>query len=135
MSDENQPIVIDNGTGMIKAGIGGDEVPKAYFPTVVGYVKYNKILGTDGKECLIGKDAIQKKGLLHLKYPLENGIVKNWDDMEKIWRYCYYYELKTEPEQHPVLLTEAPLNPKKNREKMTEIFFEEFKVPGFSVFT
>ncbi len=90
MFEDNPAIVIDNGTGMIKAGIAGDEAPKAYFPSVVGYVKYNKIIGTEGKECLIGHDAISKKGLLHLKYPLENGVVKNWDDMEKIWRYCYF---------------------------------------------
>lgn len=73
--------------------------------------------------------------MLTLKYPLENGIVQNWSDMEKIWRYCYFDQLKTDPEIHPVLVTEAVLNPKKNREKMMEIFFDEFKVPGFVVFT
>ena len=135
MFEDVPAVVIDNGTGMIKAGMAGDEAPKAYFPTVVGYVKFNKIIGTDRKDCAIGDDAIQKKGLLTLKYPLENGIVQNWSDMEKIWRYCYFDQLKTDPEIHPVLLTEAALNPKKNREKMMEIFFDEFKVPGFYVFT
>ncbi len=135
MFEDVPAVVIDNGTGMIKAGMAGDEAPKAYFPTVVGYVKFNKIIGTDRKDCAIGDDAIQKKGLLSLKYPLENGIVQNWSDMEKIWRYCYFDQLKTDPEIHPVLLTEAALNPKKNREKMMEIFFDEFKVPGFYVYT
>ena len=54
--------------------------------------------------------------------------------MEKIWNYCYFTELKSDPEEQPVLLTEAPLNPTKNREKMIEIFFEKFKVPAFYVF-
>ena len=91
--------------------------------------------GADDKDCYIGEDAINKKGVLSLKYPLNNGIVKNWGDMEKIWRHCYFDQLKADPEMHPVLLTEAALNPKENREKMTEIFFDEFKVPGFYVYT
>ena len=91
--------------------------------------------GADDKDCYIGEDAIAKKGVLSLKYPLSNGIVKNWDDMEKIWRHCYFDQLKADPEMHPILLTEAALNPKENREKMIEIFFDEFKVPGFYVYT
>lgn len=135
MSDNNPAVVIDNGSGMIKAGIAGDDAPRVYFPSVVGIPKYDKIHGADDKSFYIGQDAINKKGVLTLEYPLENGIVKNWDYMEKIWHYTYYNELKTDPADQPVLLTEAPLNPKKNREQMIEIFFEKFHVPAFYVFT
>lgn len=134
MSD-NPAVVIDNGSGMIKAGIGGEDAPRVNFPSVIGKPRYEKVQNDPDKEFFIGSDAIAKRGLLSLEYPLENGIVKNWEYMSKIWHYTYYTELKTDPADQPVLLTEAPLNPKTNREKMIEVFFEEFKVPAFYVFT
>ena len=67
-----------------------------------------------------------KKGILALKYPIEHGIIEDWDAMEKIWHHCYQNELRVEPHKHPCLLTEAPMNPKKNREKMISIMFDTF---------
>jgi actin len=68
-----------------------------------------------------------------LKYPIEHGIITNCDDMEKIWPNIFDNEIRVDPAEHPVLLTEVPLNPKANREKMIQLLFEIVNVPSFDV--
>jgi len=133
MSEEIK-VVIDNGSGVIKAGLSGNNHPTAKFPSIVGTPRTGKqMVGTETKEFYVGDEAQKMRGVLNLNYPIAHGIVQNWDYMEKVWEYCFTNELRIDPSEAKVLLTEAPLNPKANREKMTQIMFETFQVRGLYV--
>ncbi|CAK7244026.1 MAG: actin [Sporothrix thermara] len=109
MEEEVAALVIDNGSGMCKAGFAGDDAPRAVFPSIVGRPRHHGIMiGMGQKDSYVGDEAQSKRGILTLRYPIEHG-------------------------EHPILLTEAPINPKSNREKMTQIVFETFNAPAFYV--
>ncbi|GJQ86334.1 hypothetical protein Trydic_g9029 [Trypoxylus dichotomus] len=126
-SNASQAIILDNGSGLIKAGLASERIPKCIIPNRVARQKIGGVRG----ETLIGPiDDVSK---LSINYPMEHGVVTDWDDMEKIWHHIYHKQLNLLPEDHPVLFTEPALNPRNNREKIIEILFEKFKVPALCI--
>jgi len=131
--DEQAAVVVDNGTGQMKAGFSGDDAPKCVFPSVVGRPRHEGVMVGMGKDALVGDEAQCKRGIMTMRYPIDHGVVTNWDDMEKVWNHAFYEELRITPEDSAMMMTEAPLNPKANREKMTQIMFETFQCPAVYV--
>ena len=92
----NAPIVLDNGSGTIRAGFAGEDVPKCIFPSYVGRPKHIRAMaGALEGDVFIGPRAQELRGLLKINYPLEHGIVTDWDDMERIWQWVWSEGLKT----------------------------------------
>ncbi|CAF0923219.1 unnamed protein product [Didymodactylos carnosus] len=134
MTESYAAVIIDNGTGVCKAGFSGEDSPRSAFPALVGRPRHHGVmLGASTKEAYVGEDAQNRRGILTLQYPIEHGVVTNWEDMERVWSHTFYNELRIAPEEHSCLITEAALNPKINREKMAQIMFETFGVPAVYV--
>lgn len=128
---ESRPIVCDNGSGLMKAGFAGDDVPCVVFPNLIGRPRNKHAMVSMGqKDMYFGDEAEARRGVLSLSYPIHHGIVRCWEGIESVWEHTFDQELRVSTEEHPVLLTEAPLNPKINREKMVEIMFEGFNIPA-----
>ncbi|EFC46665.1 predicted protein [Naegleria gruberi] len=131
MTDENPPLIIDNGSSQMKAGFSGDYAPRAVFPTVTSHRKVAPFLLSMGSiETYVGDYALCRRGINVYKYPIDRGLISDWYHMEKIWHHTFYNELRVAPEEHEVLLMEMPLNSKDVKVKMTQIMFESFKVRG-----
>ena len=132
--------MLDGGTGFVKVGYAGDNFPAFEFPSIVG----RPILRTEEKgdsdlkikDIMCGDEAAEARAMLQISYPMENGIVKRWDDMQHLWDYTFFVKLGLKPEDlknYYILLTEPALNPLKNREKMCEVMLEHYKFKGVHV--
>lgn len=131
MEAPTSSVILDCGSGMTKAGIGGETMPRSVFPTLVGTPKATVGMPAMGaKREYIGDEAISKKGILKLTYPIENGNVKDWDSVKTIWSHLFSNEIRQDPKESAVFITDPDRDPKINKEKFAEIFFEEFKVPA-----
>ncbi|KAF9924261.1 Arp2/3 complex subunit, actin nucleation center [Mortierella alpina] len=134
--DASKTIVVDNGTGFVKVGYAGSNFPEHVYPSVVGrpILRAEESIGNvQVKDIMVGDEAAELRSILQMSYPMENGIVKNWTDMKHLWDYTFNEKLKIDPRDSKIMLTEPPMNPKANREKMVECMFEEYGFQGVYV--
>mgnify|MGYP000872368240 CR=1 FL=1 len=115
-------IVCDNGTGYLKMGFAGDSFPRHHIPTIVGrpMLRAGQSVGdVELKDIMFGNEASPYRALLDITYPVEHGKVNNWDDFSQLWEYTFRAQMGIKDyTSSKILVTEAALNPKKNREKM-----------------
>lgn len=130
------PIVLDQGTGFVKIGHAGNNFPDHTFPSIVGrpILRAEERTGdVEIKDIMCGDEASAVRSALQISYPMENGIIRNWEDMEHLWDYAFYERLQEDTTGKKVLLTEPPMNPLKNREKMCDLMFEKYQFGGVYV--
>jgi actin-related protein 2 len=99
------------------------------FPSIVGrpILRAEERLGSSTiTDLMVGDEAAENRSFLQVTHPMEHGIVKNWEDMKHLWDYTFTEKLKVDPAGRKVLLTEPPMNPKANRQKMAEVMFETY---------
>mmetsp|Transcript_27086 Transcript_27086/g.68032 ORF Transcript_27086/g.68032 Transcript_27086/m.68032 type:complete len:381 (+) Transcript_27086:319-1461(+) len=129
-----QALVLDNGSSTIKAGFAGEDTPHAVFPSLVGHVRQAGLASSSLPALpahYVGEAACSRRELLSLSRPLERGLVVDWDDAERLWQYAFSgAALRVAPEEHSLLLSEAPLTPRASREKLSQVLFETFNTPA-----
>eukprot|EP01112_Ceratiomyxa_fruticulosa_P022677 TRINITY_DN8397_c0_g1_i1.p1 TRINITY_DN8397_c0_g1~~TRINITY_DN8397_c0_g1_i1.p1 ORF type:complete len:396 (-),score=113.74 TRINITY_DN8397_c0_g1_i1:286-1473(-) len=138
MANKSTTVVCDNGTGFVKCGFAGANFPTAIFPSMVGRPimrSEEKVENMVVKDIMVGDEAAKLRSSLQITYPLDNGIVRNWEDIQYVWDYAFSEKLGINPRDCKILLTEAPMNPLQNRKKMVETMFEKYQFEGVYVAT
>ncbi|KAI4812708.1 hypothetical protein KUCAC02_024076 [Chaenocephalus aceratus] len=116
-SQGRKVVVCDNGTGFVKCGFAGSNFPEHIFPALVGRPIIRstaKVGNIEIKDLMVGDEASELRSMLEVNYPMDNGIVRNWDDMKHLWDYTFG------PEKLNV----------ENREKIIEVMFETYQFSG-----
>ena len=126
----SKPLVCDNGTGFVKVGWSGSNFPEHVFPSMVGrpIMRFEEEFKDDAalKDIMCGDECAARRSMLQCSYPVENGMVRSWEDMKHLWDHTFFERLKIDPKEHSVLLTEPPMNPKANKLNMLTHMFEVY---------
>lgn len=131
-NDSSRAIVMDFGSSTTKVGFSGYDSPRSIFRSVVareGSGSFVKVMGSR-QECFIGDDALDVRRLIPLKFPVQRGSFKNLDDLQRIIQYSYREKLRSDPEDHPLLLSESTTSDPASKKSLSQILFETFKVPS-----
>ena len=139
MTNTPPVIILDNGSGYLKAGLSTSNIPDITMPALIGrpMLRYAELVeDIELKPIMIGDEVTPVRSLLDLTYPIKEGIVMDEDDMELLWEYAITKKLGVKEDDlknRKVLLTEAPANPTANKEKMLDILFKKMGVPMVNI--
>lgn len=123
-------MVIDAGTCTTRAGAAGSEAPSVVFPTLLGRPRQRLAMPTlDARSLYVGEEALARRGVLALEYPVAHGAVRDWDGIRRVWDRCFC-RLRALPSEWGVLLAEAPGGSARDRAETCRIMFEELCVRG-----
>lgn len=137
MSSLPPVIIIDNGSGYLKAGLSNQKTPSVNIPSLIGrqLLRYGEKLdlkktkGLEMKTLMVGDEVLPFRSMLELSYPLKEGKINNPDDLTVLLEYCVNNKLKIDDlSDKRVIITEAPLNPIENKKILCEILFEKMEV-------
>ncbi|KAJ2713492.1 NuA4 histone acetyltransferase subunit [Coemansia spiralis] len=156
--DEVNALVLDIGSTYTRAGFAGEDMPKAYFPSRIGYVETDVEVAettdepsngpADGdvvmgdraaaatrskRQYLCDTEGGAWRAGMEIGGPMEDGVVKDWEIYENIWEYAFKTRLRVRAEEHPVIVSEAAWNTSELRAKLVEMAFEKFQCPAFFV--
>ena len=128
-----QYIIIDNGSGSIKAGYSDKKIPSVVEQTLLGNIRRLKggcVIGPGVFTTYFGKDANYRRAILNIEKPIQKGVITNWNQIEKFWDFIMRSKLNADVENSFVMLTETPNNSHSNRVDMCQKMFECFNVKG-----
>lgn len=101
--DQEEFVVIDMGTGFIKAGFSGEDLPRVVIPTAVAEQTIevppealNQPGGTDAKpktSYTFGNGAIASRDTHEYSEPIQRGVVVDMDKMERLLEHIFTNEL------------------------------------------
>eukprot|EP00898_Chlorokybus_atmophyticus_P005748 jgi/Chlat1/6174/Chrsp41S09036 len=121
----------------VKCGFAGDNFPRAVFPCIVGrpMLRHGEITtqASATKDVQVGKECLANRHQLEVRYPVSNGIVHNWEDMGHVWDHTFHERLRIDTAECKIMLTDPPLNPAKNRERMVETMLETYRFEAAQV--
>ncbi|KAL7721673.1 actin [Entamoeba marina] len=132
MRSSHPPVIIDIGASTVKSAFSDKMKVNSIFTNVVGKPRIRGcFMPGIANTFYIGEDAILKRGVLDIKRPIENGIITDWNDMEKIFHHTIYNEIRVPPEEQPLLLTYPNKSRRSDKERLSQLMFEVFSIPSF----
>ncbi len=125
---QGAPIILDIGSGYVKAGFAGEPNPSHIFPCITGKRKYKSVMvdaGTQMHDIYVGDAAMKLRGVLNLNHPIQRGIITSWEDYYEILNHVFYTLLRIEnPQNHPIIYVESVSEQKDIREYIARVLFE-----------